>query len=435
MLLAALKRFDSSFKLVEVLGPECVDSVHRILSAFRKHSTTPFAVKKTMTPEALATLETFFGQYKHPNAAVYGLVMNCYFQSDVPMKALDLAAKASSQFSGEEATILYNSLLFEITNSGCNFPSVQILENMRTNQVAPNVETFILFLRTCANQSNGVMLALQAVREMNRIGLPPTVAIYQELANLIPSMSSAVSRHGLSTSILLAMLESPMVVSADQSTTGRVLSTLAGHAAAARDFVLLERIYTTARVCLPAVAGKGTSLNDTYFWESILSLLMNEQPTDVLLFFKQMPVGTKLQLNTYDRVHQRAYSDKDYEANLRVFEDVCALYPSYAGYFYFYSAISLLGFAHFVERTQDVASHMAVITSVYKMLNLYYQLGLDRGGILAEILLCVGEEEPAIELMRKLDSKERGNVLLSLRKRNKNKESLAVRLGAMFPQV
>ncbi len=76
------------------LGPECVDSVHRVLRHFRKSERLPEqqrygfrwgvyildANSGSISGESLAKLDAYFGKYKHPNAALFGLLVETHMQ-------------------------------------------------------------------------------------------------------------------------------------------------------------------------------------------------------------------------------------------------------------------------------------------------------------------------------------------------------------------
>lgn len=405
MLLAARKKFDIAFKEMSGAGPESVESYHRMLIALRKHLTVN---NKPLDEETLGKILSVGAEYKHPNASFYGFLIQSCMASKTPARALEICALAAKSVSGTDAATLYAAVLFNIAEFGSTLPAMEVLEHMAAQGVAPTVETFELFIRCCAREPKGIDLAMQAVSEMKRIGLPVTMGILHWLSRLIPLITVASHQHSFATFLLDELEANPDLALADRFSSARLLTVIAGQAKALRDEALMGRVYNIACIANPGLTSEQTEIDDTFFWESMMSMTKNIKET--LQRFVLMPTDAKLHPQTYLLLVDFASNNDNVAAALRALTDFTTMVEG-GRFWELYVKV-----AQAVQREArtfsnvDHEQQIAIVSHVEKLLSFRAKYRFDYDLAFVS-LVHIGALPQAVEILRQVDPKVSAKLL------------------------
>eukprot|EP00048_Salpingoeca_helianthica_P024631 m.33907 g.33907 ORF g.33907 m.33907 type:complete len:524 (-) comp9498_c0_seq1:37-1608(-) len=417
MELAARKRFEKSLEYFKDLPATAVESAYRVLLAYRAALRNP---DKTFDAAGLEKLGAALALYAHPNAAMYGVVVEACMKSETPLKALDFCAKAAATVSAGDAAALYNAVLFQIAEYGSAVSALQVLEHMAAAKVAPTPATFELFVRCCARESNGVELAMKALSESKRLGHGISAAALHWLARLTPLLPSADDQYSFAVFILNELKAKPSLAAADRASSARVHIALSGEAARANNNALLEHVYASACLHNPGLLPDRTTIDDTFFWENLLKL---EDSAEVLSMFLKMPLGVKLRPETYERLLSLATTNYNGKAALRAFEDLIAIHdlPPNTRMMHFGKVSNAV-----LLEANSLRDKMTVpvIANVERLKTIFREQRFDRfGDSVVVSLALVGATEEAENLYKRLTPQNQAFTLQLAAKYNCRLES------------
>lgn len=416
MRLAFRRKYDLAFEAAAKFGPECADTVHRMLVSFRKHA-GPTGTSR-LDASALGAMEAHAGKYAHANAAILGLLVETCLKSGATDRALALCEQGAAKLPEEDALALFHIALFEISeNGGCGLSPSAVLQSLAKSKIDPTVDTFDRFVRCCSRVPDGLSLAQSALCEMHRVGLAPAMTTYLALAELLPALTSPSDRYNLILSIMAALHDAPQLAIDDRATSARLHTLLAGQAWVVRDMQLLVDVHYSASKHNPAVTGPGTSIEDTCFWEHVLRVMNSAQHAPMALkWFLQMPTGCTLLMPTYRQLQYEAGNARNYKATARILQDLHDVYHlKNMTYAFRDAANTLLSAINGNFSTATPEHQLSYVNTAEFLMHFFEEHRLvSCTESLVKVLLSIGVEDEAVRILGVVPESERMHVLRRL---------------------